>query len=200
MQGIKEIVREAPFGQLLRYMTRNRVLLYPEEQANFQIPDAYTQTSNVSSAPASIVEKVPSPTAEISTSHSCSSDISSTADAELARDHAPPWTAERLAADAEIAKHDSNHHNHHHTHAVVPAKTPDGIILADWYTTDDPANPLNWSRAKKTWTAFLICLYTFVVYAGSSIYVSSVMLVMERFQIPEFKASLGLALYVLGMF
>jgi DHA1 family multidrug resistance protein-like MFS transporter len=80
----------------------------------------------------------------------------------------------------------------------VPTKTVDGVILADWYTTDDAANPQNWSQRKKSWTAFLICLYSFIVYAGSSIYVSSTLLVMQRFGVGEFKASLGLALYVLG--
>jgi DHA1 family multidrug resistance protein-like MFS transporter len=56
------------------------------------------------------------------------------------------------------------------------------------------------SQVKKAWTAALICAYTFVVYASSSIYVPSVELVRERFGVGEFKASLGLALYVLGMF
>lgn len=58
----------------------------------------------------------------------------------------------------------------------------------------------NWSQAKKAWTAFVIDLYTFVVYCSSSIYVSSEALVMARFGVAEFKASLGLALYVLGAF
>jgi DHA1 family multidrug resistance protein-like MFS transporter len=59
---------------------------------------------------------------------------------------------------------------------------------ADWVTG---------SQAKKTWTASLICMYTFIVYAGSSIYVSSELLIMQRFGVGEFKASMGLALYVL---
>jgi MFS transporter, DHA1 family, multidrug resistance protein len=56
----------------------------------------------------------------------------------------------------------------------------------------------NWSQKKKFWTAFLIDVYTFVVYASSSIYISSELLIMERFHVQEFKAALGLALYVLG--
>ena len=44
----------------------------------------------------------------------------------------------------------------------------------------------------------MICMYTFIVYAGSSIYVSSELLIMQRFGVGEFKASMGLALYVLG--
>jgi len=46
--------------------------------------------------------------------------------------------------------------------------------------------------------AFLICIYTFTIYFGSSIYVPSVGQVMEQFQVSETVASLGLALYVLG--
>jgi hypothetical protein len=46
----------------------------------------------------------------------------------------------------------------------------------------------------------LVNTYTFVVYASSSIYVPSVLLIEQRFGVGEFKASLGLALYVLGMF
>jgi DHA1 family multidrug resistance protein-like MFS transporter len=56
----------------------------------------------------------------------------------------------------------------------------------------------NWSLKKKIWTALLIDVYTFVVYCSSSIYVSSEELVQIRFGVAPFKASLGLALYVLG--
>lgn len=56
----------------------------------------------------------------------------------------------------------------------------------------------NRSQAKKAWAAFLINAYTFVVYASSSIYISSQLLIMERFGVGHFKAALGLALYVLG--
>lgn len=41
-------------------------------------------------------------------------------------------------------------------------------------------------------------VYTFIVYASSSIFVSSVPGVMQHFDVGEFKASLGLALFVLG--
>jgi MFS transporter, DHA1 family, multidrug resistance protein len=32
---------------------------------------------------------------------------------------------------------------------IVPEKTADGIILVDWYDTDDQENPQNWSFGKK---------------------------------------------------
>src|ERR1700761_3211966 len=66
------------------------------------------------------------------------------------------------------------------------------------YTTDDPANPQNWSNKKRAFVALQIDLYTFAVYAGSAIYVSSELQVMTVFGVENFKASLPLALYVLG--
>lgn len=35
------LIRDAPIGQLLRWATGNRVLLYPEEQPDFQCPMSY---------------------------------------------------------------------------------------------------------------------------------------------------------------
>jgi DHA1 family multidrug resistance protein-like MFS transporter len=45
---------------------------------------------------------------------------------------------------------------------IVPQKTNDGIILVDWYTTDDQENPRNWSSLKRSYIVFVICLYTWV--------------------------------------
>lgn len=35
----------------------------------------------------------------------------------------------------------------------MPERTKDGIILVDWYTMDDAANPQNWSSGKKAFVA-----------------------------------------------
>ncbi|KAH6950238.1 major facilitator superfamily domain-containing protein [Fusarium avenaceum] len=71
-------------------------------------------------------------------------------------------------------------------------------ILVGWTSDNDNENPHNWSTLRKTGVAALICLYTFTVYCGSSIYVPSVGQVTEEFNVTETVASLGLALYVLG--
>ncbi|CAG7939666.1 unnamed protein product [Penicillium nalgiovense] len=70
--------------------------------------------------------------------------------------------------------------------------------IVGWYGPDDPLNPRNWSSWKKRLVTFQICLYTFAIYSGSSIYVPAEPQVMEYFQVSQTKASLGLALYVLG--
>ncbi|KAL7955141.1 major facilitator superfamily domain-containing protein [Trichoderma compactum] len=54
---------------------------------------------------------------------------------------------------------------------IVPHKTNDGIILVDWYTTDDPANPQNWSSFKRSYIVFVICLYTWASELGLALYV-----------------------------
>lgn len=42
------------------------------------------------------------------------------------------------------------------TMPVIPEKLDDGTILVDWYDTDDPENPQNWSRKKKYFVTFQI--------------------------------------------
>ena len=39
---LTELVRDAPIGQLIRYITKNKVLLYPEERPGFQCPSCYS--------------------------------------------------------------------------------------------------------------------------------------------------------------
>jgi DHA1 family multidrug resistance protein-like MFS transporter len=222
METIREIVRDAPFGQLVRYATRNRIFRYPEELPGFEIPSAYTEKdSNISASPNHLhsnnsaaptttgqpissqnpteitpddLENLPSRTAELEKTSPRDSDSTSTGPSTTPPSHPLTFSPSRLEAEVSLALNPTQSVSH----AIMPVKTADGLILAEWYTTTDTANPQNWSRGKKTWTAFLICLYTFIVYAGSSIYVSSALLVMSRFGVGAFKASLGLALYVLG--
>lgn len=227
MSGLKTIIRDAPFGQLLRYVTNNRVLKYPEELDGFQCPCSYDKKEGEPTSPADTattltapahsadptgvekttgedlekvetapdLEKVQSQIADAQSESSASSDLErkeSAASSGLQRIRTLPYTQERLAEDVEA------HRTHMPAQAFAPIKTADGLILVDWYSSDDAENPQNWSQVKKAWTAFLVCGYTFVVYSSSSIYVSSEALVMERFGVGDFKASLGLALYVLG--
>jgi MFS transporter, DHA1 family, multidrug resistance protein len=35
-------------------------------------------------------------------------------------------------------------------------KSADGTLIVDWYTTDDAANPQNWSQAKKVFVLTVI--------------------------------------------
>jgi len=46
---MSDLIRDAPIGQIVRWITRNRVLQYPEEKPNFQLPAAYTANDHVKS-------------------------------------------------------------------------------------------------------------------------------------------------------
>jgi DHA1 family multidrug resistance protein-like MFS transporter len=42
------------------------------------------------------------------------------------------------------------------TETVVPERLVCGTVLVDWYNSNDPANPKNWSTAKKSFVSVLI--------------------------------------------
>ncbi|KAK5712316.1 hypothetical protein LTR15_011895 [Elasticomyces elasticus] len=71
-------------------------------------------------------------------------------------------------------------------------------LLVGWYTDSDPANPQGWSSKKKVFVSAQMCLYTFTVYTGSSLFVAGELDVGSEFHVGATPAELGLALYVLG--
>ncbi|KAI4121999.1 MAG: hypothetical protein LQ338_006050 [Usnochroma carphineum] len=208
-----DLFREAPIGQLLRFLSGNRVLKYPEERPDFQLPEAYNTALNSSPVTWPIVEKRSAPNSPSSADRDESqppqklerlkttetvNSVNSKDDLEVAltrtksRENTQQWTEERFEIERELSLERTK------SIPVAPTKTADGNILVDWYTTDDPANPQNWSRAKRGFVALQICLYTFAVYSGSAIYTSSELQVMSVFHVGPTAASLPLALYVLA--
>jgi DHA1 family multidrug resistance protein-like MFS transporter len=134
-----ETLRDSPIGQLTRFLSKNRLLQYPEERVDFVLPESYI--------------------------HNLDSE------------------KQDLAID--------NSRSH-------PNLTADGHILVDWYGPKDPANPQNWSNGRQNFVCMIICLYTFVVYCGSAIYISSQQGLQEQFKVSTENSSLPLALYVLA--
>ncbi|KAL9575983.1 MAG: hypothetical protein Q9212_007497, partial [Teloschistes hypoglaucus] len=200
-----DIIRDAPIGQIIRFVTRNRVLQYPEEKPDFVLPEGYNTALN-SSTTLPVKEKKetspspspsPSPLERKKTTDTVRS-VNSREDVEAAltrtksRQDTEAWTESRLEIERELSLERTK------SMPIAPTKTADGNILVDWYTTDDPANPQNWSNAKRAFVALQICLYTFAVYSGSAIYTSSQLEVERVFHVGPTAASLPLALYVLA--
>lgn len=215
-----DIIREAPLGQLLRWATKNRLFPYPEELPGFELPATYNALLN-SHEKASRVQSAPRVSQREKSRRSSSSNASDddstapgTLDLEKSETEEPnpyerdietlsltrtksrletvPYTEERLEIEAELAIERTQ------TKPIIPVKTADGNVLVEWYTTDDPANPQNWSNGKRLAISAIICLYTFVVYTGSAIYTSSTEGVIEHFGVSPTDASLPLSLYVLA--
>lgn len=213
---MSDLIREAPLGQLLRYVTKNRLFPYPEELPGYEIPEAYKAALKPEGEPAEspLSQEPESPLSQDAESPltqeqpnektvSQSHEENATPDPEpyhqdmerqstLSSQTTRQLTQERLDSDIQDAAERTT------SKSICPTKTADGIVLVDWYSTDDPANPQNWSVGKKSWVGFVICLYTFVVYSGSAIYTSSIPQVIAIFHVTAVEASLPLALYVLA--
>jgi DHA1 family multidrug resistance protein-like MFS transporter len=181
------LIREAPFGQIVRYLTNNKYFQYPEEKPDFKLPDTWLQLLNESD-----VATIPDPEKTEPQPEGSGYDATSEAISRASTQNSLPFTEARLEADEqhEIEKIKSI--------PIQPKKTKDGAILVDWYYTDDAENPHNWSNRKRALLTTLICLYTFVVYTTSAIYTSSVPGIMKEFGVSDLVATLGLSLYVLG--
>ncbi|CAF3625106.1 unnamed protein product [Fusarium graminearum] len=217
---MSDIIRDAPLGQLIRFVTRNKYLQYPEEKPDFKLPDAWDTVIN---NPNVIVDESPANNNNnalltgTALASSASSTVAATEDPKiksetdketedveradsvpvrLYRSRSPQetqaYTIDRLEADEE---HDVEKVK---SIPVVPKRTKDGHILVDWYYSDDKENPHNWTNNRRLGVALIICLYTFVVYTSSAIYTSSTEGVMRAFGVSQLKATLGLSLYVLG--
>jgi len=219
------LIRDAPFGQIVRYFTNNRVFLYPEERADFEIPTAYNRatrpqpkrlsTSSTAAAPAPegpATEEVvlPDPETVLEKAEDLSSEDGSDLEKiQTARTSHTTRTqisrvGTRTALQKSISRADLEQQfslasiERGPTRPIEPEQLDDGTILVDWYSTDDPANPQNWTFGKKAIVLAQILTYTMGVYMGSAIYSPSIPGVMERFGVEIGAASLGLSMYVLA--
>lgn len=235
---IRDLVRDAPAGQLIRYATKNRHLRYPEEEAGFKLPDCWLELLNNpdrdAPSPAHHDSSSDSPVnGEKTREHGLDGGSHTTSNDEKASppngngekrdeaqghghtptppDQAPSASRERLhlhrtgtgsstRAFTQERLEEEAQHDLERTKSVpiVPKRTRDGAILVDWYYSDDPENPHNWSNSKRLGVTLIICFYTFVVYTTSAIYVSSEVGVQRVFGVSEIKSTLGLSIYVLG--
>ncbi|KAK5685758.1 hypothetical protein LTR17_026957 [Elasticomyces elasticus] len=187
-----DLIREAPLGQLMRFISRNKLFRYPEEQPGFVLPLQYAVrtssekgTDHGSSADLSVhetdgIEKAESFQGPATPLGKEFDDLGMTR--TKSKHYSLPYSSERVDAERQLDLERTQ------TLPIIPQVTSDGIILVDWYTTDDPANPHNWSSRKRA----------LVVYTGSSIYAPSEGGVMEQFGVSPVLAALPLSLYVLA--
>lgn len=196
-------VRDTAFGGFVRLFTRGTAFKYPEERPDFKLPDTWARIMRG--------ETPDQPAATLSSASSMSGDIEKQEDkpdsqpyekagerSDLglqrtrSREETVPYSRDRLEVEEQLDLQRTK------SIPIVPRKTKDGAILVDWYYTDDPENPHNWSNLRRASVTTLICLYTFVVYMASAIYTTSETGVMAEFGASKIQAALGLSLYVLG--
>ncbi|KAH6024557.1 hypothetical protein HBI83_065860 [Parastagonospora nodorum] len=220
------LIRDAPFGQLVRYFTNNRILQYPEEQADFQLPAAYQTharpspkrlpTSSTVASPVDYegpaTEEVEEPSSDnvlVQKESISDDDLNDLEKIQTARTQHTLRTqisrvGTRTALQMSISRADLEQQfslatvERGPSRPINPEQLDDGTILVDWYATDDTANPQNFSFWKKTAVLVQILIYTMAFYMGSAIYSPSIPGVQEVFGVEIQAASLGLSMYVLG--
>lgn len=195
-----DIIREAPIGQAIRLISRNRLLRYPEEEPDFELPTEYNILLKNGEDPKAQNHVDPQTGSDDDTAFRLAArDDAHHVDLEVLRTvstvasvHSAPYSTERMRTEQmlEIERTKSL--------PIAPQQTLDGIVLVDWYTTDDPANPQNWSSFKKGFVVFILCFYTWTVYCAGPIYAASEPGIVPHFGISPVAASLGLSLYVLA--
>ncbi|KAI1368627.1 major facilitator superfamily transporter [Xylaria arbuscula] len=197
---MSSIVRDTPMGQFVRFVTQNRVLRYPEEKPDFKLPDEWLRVINSSKSKYSSSSTCSSDTATL-----CSNDDetvggkSSSSSEENVGSAGTQSPAEKSLSEKQSPRDDIEQAIEKvKSMRIAPRRTADGTILVNWYSTDDPENPRNWTNLRRALVALVLCLYTFVVYTSSAIYINSEPGVMKDFGVNATEASLGLALFVLG--
>lgn len=80
-----DLIRDAPIGQLIRYITKNKVLLYPEERSDFQCPMSYSHPDEAEKTTKPVLPSHPSTTGSIPTP-----DFEKQDPADLGKENAEP--------------------------------------------------------------------------------------------------------------
>ena len=248
---MSSLIRDAPVGQVIRFITRGRLLKYPEERADFKCPELYTSPKALDQALAqaeadeerqphiereAVAEQTEPTIEEDKEFTEPERSLSADKDAETPRSEvdlekiptaqdghangpqfAPIRTVkstrttsgiERVGTRAALQKSRTRSDLEAQfsraslaagpSRPIVPERLDDGTVLVDWYTTDDPANPQNWSLGKKCLVAVQICMYTVAFYMGSAIYSPSEGGVIKKFGVSPQLAAMGLSMYVLA--
>jgi DHA1 family multidrug resistance protein-like MFS transporter len=173
---MKELIREAALGQIIRLVSRNRLLKYPEEEEGFQIPferlAREAKLAQINEENDSEKQEDPTPATEeyeniehiltqedknddfdverLASDHLHGALEKITSVKSLQRTQTIPYTRERFEVDQQLVAQRTL------SLPIQPVITSTGQILVTWYTTDDQANPQNWSQKKKSWVSFLI--------------------------------------------
>lgn len=184
-----ELFRETACGQLIRLVTRNKFLQYPEERDPSIVERYLHKGKSANIAKFGQVEE-PKSDDDDEKDKDDNSDAKSGSETEKGDDDS------QSSPDRNVQRQES-HYNHASGQKIDPEKGRD-VDIIDWDGPDDPENPMNWSRNKKFFVTFEICLLTFSIYIGSAIYTSGLTGVMMQFGVSQTVAILGLTLFVIG--
>lgn len=143
-----DIIRDSIFGQIVRYVTKNKCLRYAEERKGFRHPHYVLErekpeTGNLAAAPSGgdrhdDTSQHLSAGANDSANHQADSASDSSypsvvySESDDLEDALGPNPIERLVTQQSLHTVERSQ-----TRVVEPTKTAEGVILVDWYTTGE---------------------------------------------------------------
>lgn len=201
---------------MVRWATKGRLFQYPEEKPGFVLPESYQSVQQKSKPqpqtplpqPEDFEKKYEDDSDDVAagglsaTRTAADRESLTPSDRTLSKIMTRPELSQvNTRADLEQAYTNATQQEslrQQPSRPIAPQVTADGVILVDWYATDDPENPQNWTKGKKTTVVLQIYLYTLAVYMGSAIFTPSEPYIVEQLGISPNVAALGLSMYVLG--
>jgi DHA1 family multidrug resistance protein-like MFS transporter len=147
-----DLIRESPIGQVIRFVTGNKYLRYPEEIAGFQIPWEGVANASVEEKLTDLYDGSNHERDEKDSERAAGKDLeaeglsrktttrgtlgtpleaTATISRTRSREQTLPYSAERFQTELQEEA------ERQQSAVIVPQKTSDGITLVDWYTTDE---------------------------------------------------------------
>lgn len=163
------LLRDSCYGNIIRILTRGRFFKYEDETH----PELWHRYINIDKS------------ADMARGSDASSSSDVDIDTRVRNVPSRPWEENGQRFQGLTGE------------KVDPEKGTD-IMMVDWLDDKDQDNPRNWHSAKKAFVTFEICLLTFGIYIGSSIYSAGEQDIMRRFHVSQVVATLGLSLFVAG--
>ncbi|PSK34815.1 hypothetical protein B9Z65_1398 [Elsinoe australis] len=189
---VSDLIRDSFFGHAVRLISANRLFTYPEER-DPSVAEAYynhEKTLNLSLYGETNPRKVIQPKNEVK-------EKGSEPTLPPFKDQPPHGRRTSLSsASTETGALPPPRRQNSSTEDVEPGRNTT-VTVVDW-SDNDQENPRNWSRVKRYFVTFQICLLTMGVYSGSAIYTPAIPFIEEQFQVSETVAILGLCLFVAG--
>ena len=181
------LMHDTAFGHLCRLVTGNKVFKYAEEKD----PEIWKRYINHEKSGYMAQHGTFSPVEETKTEQNAN---------ERKEEDVEQDPDSRRSSDTQVGETDKDRPQRFQTLTGRPLDPEKGrdLYIVDWYGPEDKENPTNWSRGKKFFVTFEICLLTFSVYIGSAIYSAGILDVVEVFGVSRVAATLGLTLFVAG--
>jgi DHA1 family multidrug resistance protein-like MFS transporter len=130
-----DIIRDAPLGQLIRYVTSRRFLQYADERPGFVLPTPVDEQSEANAEEK--VNELERPSIDSSSNSSSSSYSDSDSDSDVDVDLERATTRDLRPYFSRTSQADAAGPHRTVSRPIQPTLTSDGTILVDWYSTGE---------------------------------------------------------------